>query len=115
MFESLDMAEQQLAVGITEMHATTFAITEILAGGTCLLLHPAAVTIGMIAVFPYLHEVVVVDVTLFIVAANAGAGRDGAVYQYGTDGDACLAGIEVVAHFAFVVSQKAFTAVGGDQ
>lgn len=93
------------------MHAVALAISEILAFGTVARTHPFAIAIGVELVFPHLHEVVFVDVPLMIVGADAGAGRDGAVYQHGTHCDACLTSVEMVAHFTLVVAKEALAAI----
>ena len=107
------MAKQQLAVAVVKMHAVASAIAKEGAVGTVTLFHPAVIAVGKVAVFPDVHKVVPVDVALAVVGTDAGAGADGAVDEDRADGDACLAGEEVVAHVGFVASQKSLAAVAG--
>ena len=100
----MDVTEQETAFSIAQMHTIALAIAEEGAIVTLACAHPLTVAIGLETMFPHIHEVVLVDVALVVVATNAGAGRDGAVDQDGTNGDACLTGVEVVAHFAFVIA-----------
>ena len=108
----MDVAEEEVAIAIAEVHAVALAVAEEVAVGTGAGAHPFAVAVGLEAVFPHVHEVVLIDVALMVVATDAGAGGDGTVDEDGTNGDACLTGVEVVAHFAFVVAKKTFAAVG---
>ena len=73
------MAKQEFAVAIAQMHAVASTVAEVLTLGAFVLLHPFAVAIGVIAVFPDFHEVVFVDVALIIVGADAGTGSNRAV------------------------------------
>lgn len=107
----MQMAYQQFAFFVAQVHAVAPAIAEIVARGTFAGAHPFAVAVGEEAVFPYIHKFVLIDVALMIVGADAGARRDGAVYQYRADGDACLTTEQVVAHVSFVVAQEAFASV----
>lgn len=107
----MDVTKEEVAFAVAEVHAVTLAIAEEGAIVAIACSHPLAIAIGLETMFPHVHEVVVVDVALVVVATDAGAGGDGAVDQDGTNGDACLTGVEVVAHFAFVIAQKSFTTV----
>ena len=98
------MTKIQLPVRIAQMHAVSPAIAEVLAVGAIAFPHPFAVSVGLETVFPYLHEVVLVDVSLVVVRADAGAGRDGAVYQYRAYRHSRLTGKEMIAHIAFVIA-----------
>ena len=62
-------------------------------------------------VFPHLHEIVLVNVSLVIVATNAGARRDGTVYQNRPHRNTCLTSKETVANLSFVITQEAFTSI----
>ena len=66
------------------MHTVTLTITEILTLGTFILLHPLAMAIGMIAILPDIHEIILVDVSLIIVCTDAGTGSDGTVGHHRT-------------------------------
>ena len=108
----MDVAEEEVTLVVAKVHAVALAVAEEVAVGTGAGAHPFAVAVGLEAVFPHVHEVVLIDVALMVVATNAGAGGDGTIDEDGTNGDACLTGVEVVAHFAFVVAEKTFAAVG---
>ena len=56
------------------MHSVALAVTEVFTFGTFARLHPRAVAIWLIAIFPYIYEIILVDVALCQVAAYAGAG-----------------------------------------
>ncbi len=56
------------------MHSVALTVAEPLAGGAVVLFHPAAVAVGTEAVFPNVDEIVLVDVALMVVAADAGTG-----------------------------------------
>ena len=108
------MAKQEVAMLIAEVHAVAAAIFKVLTISTFTLSHPFAVAVGVIFVFPHLHEVVaVVDVSLAIVGADAGTGGNGAVGHDGANGDAGLTRKEAVAHVALVVAEEAFATVVG--
>ena len=98
------MAEEQFAIAVSEVHAIAPAIAEILAILTFISSCPLSVSIHLIAVFPHLHEVVFIDVALMIVSADAGAGTDAAVCQYGASGDASVAKEKVIAHLSLKVA-----------
>ena len=93
------------------MHAIAEAIAEVLTVCALVLAHPVAVAVGKETALPDVHEVVVVDIALLVVAADAGAGGDGAVDKDGADGDTSLAGVEVVAHLSLIVAEKSLAAV----
>ena len=67
------MAYQQFAFPVAQVHAVAPAIAEIVARGTFACAHPFAVAVGKEAVFPYVHELVLIDVALVIIGADAGA------------------------------------------
>lgn len=104
----MQKALHQFTVRIPQVHAAAATVLPEFAGGAFILFHPTAVAIRNKAVFPYLHEVVLVDVPLGVVGPDAGACRNGAVGQYGAYGYAGIAHIEMIADVAFVVAHKAF-------
>lgn len=67
---------------ITEMQAGAFAVAPVLAGLAVANFCPAAVAHHLVAVLPYVPEVVLVDVALYVVAAQARACRDAAVAKH---------------------------------
>ena len=107
------MTQNEVAIGITEMHAIATAETPVTALLAVALVHPVALTVGMVAVFPHLHEVVVVDITLVIIGTDTGTGGYGAVGHDGAYGDSCLTVEEHVANLAFVTTQKTLATIGG--
>ena len=110
-FYSFQMAEQQVALAITQMHSVALTIAEVGAILALALAHPFAIAIRSVAILPDVHKIVLVDVALIIVGADAGAGSYGAVGHYGAYADACLTGEEAVAHLTLVVAQKALATV----
>ena len=74
-----EVALYEVAVIVVEMHAVAFAVAEHLAVGTVAFACPVAVSVHLEAVFPYVPDVVLVDVALIETAANRGAGRDAAI------------------------------------
>ena len=77
--KAVQMAEEQLAVVVAQMHATAATVAEIATVGTLVAPHPLAIAIGLETAFPNLHEIVVVDVALMIVGTQTGTGTDGSV------------------------------------
>ena len=72
--KATDVAEQESAFAVTEMHAVALTVAEEPTVGTRTSTHPCTVAIGLEAMFPYIHEIVLVDIALVVVAADAGAG-----------------------------------------
>ena len=73
------MAEKELAIAVAQVHTVATAVAEIAARGTLSALHPLAVAVWVVAVFPHVHEVVLVDVALIVVGTYAGTGGNRAV------------------------------------
>ena len=65
------------------------------------------------AMLPDIHEVVLVDVPLFVVIADAGAGADAAIHKNRGYRYACRTAEHPVAHIAFVWPQETLATVGG--
>ena len=86
------MTEHQLAVRVTEVHSVALAPFPVLAVGAVVFPHPAPVTVGLEAMIPDIHKVILVDVALVVVRTDARAGRDRTVNQHGTDSNTGLAG-----------------------
>ena len=96
------------------MHAVASAVAPVFTCFAVALAHPFPVAVRVIFLFPHLHEVItVVDVPLIIVGTDAGTGGNTAVGHHRAHGDARLTREETVANLAFVVAQKALTAVVG--
>ena len=107
------MADDEIAVVVAEVHAAAAAVFPPSAGGAFAGFHPRVVAVGLEAVFPHIHEIVLVDVALMIIGADAGAGRYGPVAEHPANRDAGLAEEEIVPHVAFVVAKEALAAVTG--
>jgi hypothetical protein len=58
------MTQYQFSIVITQMHAISLAITEIFTVCAFAGLHPGTVSVWLIAVLPYIDEVVLVYVAL---------------------------------------------------
>ena len=67
------MAENQLAVFVAQVHAVAAAVAEPFAVGTFILAHPLAVTIRTELIFPDVHEIILVDISLVIIRSDARA------------------------------------------
>ena len=78
-------------------------------------MHPLAIAVGLEAMFPYIHEVITIDIALMVVATDAGTGGNGAIDEDGTNSDASLTGVEMVAYFTFIVSKEPFATVSDGQ
>ena len=78
-FHFLQVAEQQISVVVSEVHAAAFAVAPVLAVFAEVGFHPVVVAVWQEALFPDLHEVVCVDVALLVVVADACAGADASV------------------------------------
>ena len=109
----MEVAEQELAVAVAQVHAVTLAVAEVLAAGTLAGVHPFAMTIGGIAVLPDVHEVVLVDVALIVVCPDAGTGGNGAVGHHGTYCNASLTGEQAVTHLTLVIAEETLAAIVG--
>ena len=67
------MAENKLAVFVAQVHAVAAAVAEPFAVGTFILAHPLAVTIRTELIFPDVHEIILVDISLVIIRSDARA------------------------------------------
>jgi hypothetical protein len=56
------------------MHTSASAVTPVSASSTIVVFHPVAIAIRGIAVFPYIHKIVIIDISLVIVGTNTGTG-----------------------------------------
>ena len=93
------------------MQAGAFAVAPVFALFAVADFRPAAVAHHLVAVLPHVPEVVLVDVPLDVVAAQARACRDAAVAKYGTDVHAGAAEERVVAGVLLVTAEESFAAV----
>lgn len=108
------LAQVQFSFAIAQMHAIALAIAPDLAFVAFVGLHPSAVAVSFEAVLPHFIEVVGIDIALMVVAADAQASRDGAIGEYRSDADACVAAEETRTRFTFEAAKESVTAVVGD-
>lgn len=112
MLQAFYMAVHQFAaLFITEMKAGTFTITPVLALLAIASTSPAAVTHDLVTVLPYVPKVILVDVTLNVVTAKAGAGGNIAIGKHRTDVYAGTAEEGIIAGFLFVAAQEPFATI----
>ena len=83
------MAQQQFPFVIAQMKATPFTIAPKAAVLAVVALHPFVIAMRPEAMLPNIHEVILVDVPLAVVIADASAGADAAIYQDRSHRDAC--------------------------
>ena len=100
------MADFQLTFIIAQMKAVAMAVAEEAARGAVAGAFPFVGAVGLVAVLPYIPELVFVDVALMVAGADAGTGSDSAVGHDGTYGDASLTEEGKVAHLTFVVAHE---------
>lgn len=96
------------------METVAFAVSEHPAVGAYAGFHPLPVAELLVAVFPYIPEIVGVYVALSVVGAYAGTCAYASVDENGTYGDARVAAVEIAPDLAFVVSEETFAAVRWD-
>ena len=56
------------------MHSVALAIAEPFAVSALVLLHPGTVTVWLETVFPYIDEIILVNISLMVVSTYAAAG-----------------------------------------
>ena len=93
------------------MQAGAFAVAPVLAGLAVADFCPTAVAHHLVAVLPHVPNVVLVDVSLDVVAAQARASRDTSVAEHGRDVYAGAAEERVVACVFLVTAEEPFAAV----
>ena len=96
---------------ISEVQARAFAVAPVLAGLAVAYFSPAAVAHDLVAVLPHVPNVVLVDVALDVVAAQARASRDTSVAKHGRDVYAGAAEERVIARVFLVAAEESFAAV----
>ena len=82
LFQAVEVAELEAAVGVSQMHSAAFAVAEELAFSTFVFLHPGPVAINLESVVPHVHEIILVDIALVVVRPDAHAGGDGTVVEH---------------------------------
>lgn len=77
-----EVAVNDVAVGVAQVHAVALAVTPERAVGTNAGLHPAAVTVLLETVLPHIPEIIGIDISLPIVCTDARASAYTAVEQH---------------------------------
>ncbi len=93
------------------MQAGAFAVAPVFARLAVADFSPTAVAHDLVAVLPYIPQVVFIDVALDVVATEARACRDASVAKHGRDVHAGTAEEWVVAGVFFVTAEESFAAV----
>ncbi len=96
---------------VAQVEARAFAVAPVLAFFAVAYFCPAAVAHHLVAVLPHIPEVVLVDVTLYVVAAEARASRDAPVAKHRRNVHAGTAEERVVAGVLLVAPEEPFAAV----
>ncbi len=105
------MAHQELSIFITKVHAVATAVSEDFAVGARTCTHPFTLTIAVEAICPYVHEIILINITLVEVGTYARASRYASIAEHRSYGDARIATEETVAYHRLVVAQKALASV----
>ena len=87
------------------------AVTPYLTLGTNSLATPLSIAVTLKTAVPDLPKIIVVDVSLIEMGANACTTRYRAVDAYAGNADACHASKEVVAYLGLVSAQESLTGV----
>ena len=72
--ESVQMTEDEISVVVAQVHPVSLTVAEPPAFAALALLHPRAVAVWLETVFPYIDEIISIDVSLMVVRAYASAG-----------------------------------------
>lgn len=75
----MEMAVHEVAIGVSQVHAVTFAVSPEGAVGTYAASHPLPVAIDFVAVLPYVPQVILIDVALCVVCPYARTRPDATV------------------------------------
>ena len=105
------MAQEQLSLVVVEVHTVALAIAPQATIGAFTAAGPRAIAKGLEAIVPHIHKVIGIDISLVKIGADAGTGRDRAIGQHRSHIDPGMAGIKMVAHLVFVISQKTLAAI----
>ena len=68
-------------------------------------------TIGVVTVFPYFHEVVLIDIALIIVGTDTGTSSNRAISHHRTYRDTSLTREETGTHLAFIIAKEPLTSI----
>ena len=96
---------------VSEVQAGAFAVAPVFALFAVTNFGPAAVAHDLVAVLPHVPNVVLVDVALDVVAAQARASRDASVAKHGRDVYAGAAEERVIASVFLITAEESFAAV----
>ena len=102
-----------MSVIIAQMHSVSPAVAPMPTVLAVSCPSPVEGAMWLVAVFPDVHEFVLIDVALVIIGADAGTGGNGTICHNAAHGDARLAMEEMVADVAFVVAEETFAAETG--
>ena len=112
-FDIFQLAEEQTAIVVAQVHAPTLAVTPHVAVGTGSCLFPRTVAEQLETVLPDIPEIVAVDISLMVVGTDAAASRDASVVEHGAYGDTGLAEEGTVAHVELMTAEESLAAVFG--
>lgn len=104
------MTVHEIAVGIAQVHAVTFAKAPKRTVGTFATFHPVTVAVLAEAVLPHIPEIILVNIALPVVGADTRTCTDAAVKQYRGNAYACLTVEEIIPHFSFISCKESLTA-----
>lgn len=79
--EAVEVANQEVAIIITEVHPITKAVLPAFTSGTGSSFCPTTVAVLFEPILPYLPKVVVMDVALLVIKTDTGAGTDRAIAE----------------------------------
>ncbi len=112
-FDVFQVAEEESAIVVAQVHAATLAVAPHVAVGTGSGLFPRTVAEQLETVLPDIPEIVAVDIALMVVGTDAAASRDASVVEHGAYGDTGLAEEGTVAHVELMMTEESLAAVFG--
>jgi hypothetical protein len=65
LFQPVKVAKKQITFFVTQMHSAAFAVFEIFTSSTFSLLGPGTVAENLVTIIPYIHKIVIVDISLY--------------------------------------------------
>ena len=111
--QSLHVTEHVLALVITQVHPVASAVAPVTAVFTFTRPAPLERAMGLVAMLPDIHEVILVNIALVVVGTYAGTGGNGTVGHDRADGNAGLAMEEMIADVRLVFSEITLAAIAG--
>ena len=103
ILNAFQMTQDEVPVRITEMHTITSAITPIATALAVFLAHPLTIPVRYIAILPYLHKVILIDISLIVIRTDTGTSRNGTVCHHRTYRHTCMTVEEQVADLSFII------------